>query len=89
MVTAPKSPRRSRRDDVSEHTHEHSVYLRCSACLMFGVTRPGDDTCGNCGNAFQNVRYLPPCCVEALRADLARAEARVAELERELDCAWR
>lgn len=50
------------------HTHEHSVYTRCSECQSWGINLPGETRCGNC-SAEGGVLYVPDCCVRAAYAE--------------------
>jgi hypothetical protein len=49
-------------DGENEHKHEHSLFLRCLNCNIWGTPMPGDTECGNCGS-FETVQYFPKCCL--------------------------
>ncbi len=46
------------------HEHRHSVYVRCTDCLMFGTPLPEEFQCGNC-QSMNTVSYVSACCVTA------------------------
>jgi len=54
-----------------EVDQNHSVYMRCWDCLMWGIPAPDNlDTCGNCGGHSVMV-YYPAICPTPLAADFA------------------
>jgi hypothetical protein len=64
------------------HTHEHSVYTRCSECQSWGINLPGETRCGNC-SAEGGVLYVPDCCVRAAYAE-GRKAAEIARKNMDL-----
>jgi hypothetical protein len=52
--------------EMPEHDHEHSLFIRCLQCYMFGKPTPDGHfdggICGNC-NSKDTVAYWPSCCL--------------------------
>lgn len=58
----------ARLSGVSDHEHEHSLFLRCLSCNRWGTPMPNDTKCGNCGS-LDTVEYFPRCCIAPDRED--------------------
>ncbi len=56
--------------NFEQHEHEHSLYIRCGDCLMFGIPGPEEHKdnglCGNC-NSRNTYAYYPTCCLKNLK----------------------
>jgi hypothetical protein len=60
--------------DIPEHEHQHSLYVHCLECRLFGIPLPFKFNqvvlCGNCGS-MDTIRYFPSCCIVADRKAVA------------------
>lgn len=57
-------------EELPEHEHTHSLFVRCLNCYTFGTPQPTPllqaAQCGNC-HGYNTVKYYPACCVFAAR----------------------